>query len=165
MRVIIIAFIFLVLQVTLVHHISIAGSSPDLVIVLLVALVFERGPVTAVIIGFLLGFLQDLPNASFLGMNALAKSLVAYGVSRLGGGLFPENVFFKWFLIFMASIVNDIIVLLVTTSFSVSDILILFFRYSLMSALYSAVVGVAILELLKAVTRRVVVRSGGDYGY
>ena len=162
LRIILTAFIFLVLQITLVHHFSIVGASPDLVIVLLVALVLDRDPVTAVIIGFFLGFLQDLGNASFLGMNALAKSIIAYGVSHIGGGLFPESTLFKGSLIFAASIVNDIVVLVVTTSFSAMEILTSFFRYSILSALYSAVVGMAILGLIGAVTRKVV-RSGAGY--
>jgi rod shape-determining protein MreD len=161
-RIVVVALIVFVIQVTAIRHMAVAGCTPDLMIILLVALVLERGPVLAVVIGFLLGFLQDLGNASFLGMNALAKSILAYGVSRVGGGLFPENVLYRGLIVFAACIVNDIIVLPIATSFSVGDMVVSFFRYSLLSALYTAVLGVVIYALLELLTRRVV-RSGGRY--
>jgi rod shape-determining protein MreD len=161
-RIVVVALIVFVIQVTAIRHMAVAGCTPDLMIILLVALVLERGPVLAVVIGFLLGFLQDLGNASFLGMNALAKSILAYGVSRVGGGLFPENVLYRGLIVFAACIVNDIIVLPIATSFSVGDMVVSFFRYSLLSALYTALLGVVIYALLELLTRRVV-RSGGRY--
>lgn len=161
-RIVVIALIMFVIQMTVIHHITIAGCGPDLIIILLVALVLERGPVLAVVIGFLLGFLQDLGNASFLGMNALAKSILAYGVSRLGGGLLPENVLYKGFVIFAACLLNDIIVLPIVSSFSIKEMFFSFFRYSILSALYSAILGVCIYALLELFTRKVV-RTGGGY--
>jgi rod shape-determining protein MreD len=161
LRAILVAFVVAVVQMTIVKDMAIAGSAPDLMIILLVALVLERGPVPAVIIGFLLGILQDLGNASFLGMNALSKSIVAYGVSRIGGALLPENVLYRGLIIFIASLVNDCIVLAVTTSFSFVDILKSFFRFSLASAVYSALLGICIFVCVELVTRRVVRPRGG----
>ncbi len=161
-RIIFVALAVFVIQVTAIRHIGVAGCTPDLMVILLVSLVLERGPVLAVIIGFLLGFLQDLGNASFLGMNALAKSILAYGVSRVGGGLLPENALYKGCIIFAACLVNDIVVLPVATSFSLGDAFVSFFRFSLLSALYSALLGVAIYAALELLTRRVV-RPGGGY--
>jgi hypothetical protein len=95
-------------------------------------------------------------------MNVLAKSILAYGVSRLGGGLLPENVLYKGFIIFAACLVNDIVVLPIATSFSPGDMFVSFFRYSLLSALYSALLGVVIYALIGLMPRRAV-RSGGGY--
>jgi rod shape-determining protein MreD len=161
-RIFFVALVVFLIQVTAIHRIGVAGCTPDLMVILLVSLALERGPVLAVVIGFLLGFLQDLGNASFLGMNALAKSILAYGVSRIGGGLLPENALYKGFIIFAACLVNDIVVLPVATSFSLGDMFVSFFRFSLLSALYSALIGVVIYALLELLTRRVV-RPGGGY--
>ena len=129
-------------------------------IILLVALVLERGPVAAVIIGFVLGFLQDLGNASFLGMNALVKSLIAYGVSRFGAGFLPESVLFKGLLIFAASLFSEGLSLIVTTGFDIPVVFISFFRYSILSALYTAVIGIIVFAVIDAVTGRVVGARG-----
>jgi rod shape-determining protein MreD len=161
-RIIFVALVVFVIQMTAVSRIGVAGCTPDLMVILLVSLVLDRGPVLAVVIGFLLGLLQDLGNASFLGMNALAKSILAYGVSRVGGGLLPENPLYKGFIIFAACLVNDIVVLPIATSFSLGDMFVSFFRFSLLSALYSALLGVVIYTLLELLTRRVV-RPGGGY--
>lgn len=155
-RAILAALVVFVLQMTVVGEISIAGASPDLVVVLLILLIADRDPVSAVVIGFLLGFLQDLGNASFLGMNALAKSIVAYGVSRLGGGFLPESIIFKALLIVIASLVNDCIVLVVTTGFNVAEIMVSFFRYSILSAIYGGLVGLVAMTVVKIIGGRVV---------
>ena len=160
-RIIFVALVVFIIQVTAISRIAVAGCAPDLIVILLVSLVLERGPVMAVVIGFLLGFLQDLGNASFLGMNALSKSILAYGISRLGRGLLPENVLYKGFIVFAACLLNDIVVLPITTSFAIREIFVSFFRYSLLSALYSALVGVCIFALLELLPRRVVRPGGG----
>ncbi len=162
LRTVLIALLLVVMQMTIAHRIALAGAVPDLMIILVVALVLPRGPVFAVIVGFLLGFLQDLGNASFLGMNALAKSVIAYGIARLGGGLLPENVLFKGVVIVAACLVNDLLTLCVTTSFSIGSIIVSFFRYSILSALYTGVVGVVVYSAVEFLTRRVV-RSGAGF--
>lgn len=160
-RIVLLAVVIFILQLKVVPSIGLLGVTPDLFIVLLVALVLERGPVAAVIIGFLLGFLQDLGNASHLGMNALAKSLIAYGVSRFGAGFLPESVLFKGLLIFAAGLCNELLSLMVTTGFDIPVIILSFFRYSILSSLYTAVVGLVVFAVIDAVTGRVVGGRGG----
>ena len=155
-RILLLAVLIFILQLKVVPSIGLLGVAPDLVIVLLVALVLERVPVAAVIIGFVLGFLQDLGNASFLGMNALAKSLIAYGVSRYGAGFLPESVLFKGLLIFAATLFDEVIALVVTTGFDLPVMIVSFFRYSILSALYTAVVGLIVFAVIDAATGRVV---------
>jgi len=154
------AGIVLILQFTVLDHVSIAGAVPDIMTILVVVLVLDMDPVLAIIVGFVLGFLQDLGNASLLGMNALAKCVVAWGVARMGGGLIPENVAFRAALVMAASIVNDIIVLFVTTRFDVPLIFISFFRYSLLAAVYAGAVGVVVFALREGIAGRMV-RAGG----
>ena len=160
-RFVLFAVVIFVLQLKVVPSIGLLGVVPDLVIVFLVALVLERGPVAAVIIGFALGFLQDLGNASFLGMNALAKSLIAYGFSRFGAGFLPESVLFKGLLIFAASLFNGIVTLIVATGFDLPAVVVSFFRYSILSALYTTIVGLLVFAVIEAVTGRVVGSRGG----
>ncbi|HSG27724.1 MAG TPA: rod shape-determining protein MreD [Candidatus Krumholzibacterium sp.] len=153
-RMLIAAVLVFLLQVTIVHNVSLLGATPDLVLVLLVIFVIDRKPVLAVIIGFLLGFLQDLGNASFLGMNALAKSVIAFGIARFASGYLPESILFKGLLIFLAALVSDIIVLNITASFHPGAVLLDFFRYSIVSALYTSLIGIAVFGLLRLVPGR-----------
>jgi len=161
-RIVAASFIVFVLQATFVHRIYVGGAAPDLVLVLLAVLVLDRKPLVAVIIGFLLGFLQDLGNASYLGMNALAKSLLGYGISRFASGYFPDSALFRGLMLFIAAIAGDIIILNITASFNPAGVLLSFFRFSLLSALYTAVTGMAVFAVLGLMPGRVV-RPGGGY--
>ncbi len=159
-RIVVFAIILLVLQVAFVPRMALAGAAPDLLVLLLVALSLGRNPVAAVIVGALLGFLADLGNASFLGANVIAKSILAYGVSRLGV-LLPEHALYRAFIVLAACLANDLVVLALTTSFDIGAVLSGFFRYSLLAALYSAALGFCIDVVLELFGRRVV-RSGGS---
>lgn len=161
-RMILAAFVIFVLQVTLVHNVTVAGASPDLMMVMLVVLVIDRKPVTGIIVGFLLGFLQDLGNASFLGMNALAKSIVGYGIAKYGRDYLPDNVLFKGLLVFAACLLNDIVTLHVAASFDPGQVIVAFFRYSILSAAYTALLAVIVMQIIDILPKRMV-RSGGRY--
>jgi rod shape-determining protein MreD len=158
-RTILVALIIFVLQLVLAPRIRVAGAAPDLLIILLAGIALGRGPVSAVVAGALIGFLSDLGNASYLGLGVVAKSIIAFGMARLGGVL-PEHVLYRGFVILAACLVNDIVTLAVTTSFSPGDIIASFFRYSILSAIYSALVGAAIFAFLELIGKRVV-RSNG----
>ncbi len=162
LRMILTAFIVFVLQVTLGHVVSLGEASPDMILILLVVLVLNRKPAIAVIIGFLLGFLQDLGNASYLGMNALVKSVTAYGIARYATGFLPDSTLFKGLLIFISCLAGDIILFNITTSFNPLSVFISVFRYGLLSALYTAVTGIVVFNILHILPGRTV-RSGGGY--
>jgi len=162
LRIFFVAIVAFILQVTVVNAVWPGGASPDLMFVLLLLLVLDRGPVTAVIVGFLLGVFQDLGNASYLGMNALANSTVAYAVSRLGRDYLPDTAVFRIALFFAAYLVKSIIILNILESFSPILVISLFFRYSFLSALYTAFIAIFIWKLMEIVSERVV-RPGGGY--
>ncbi len=153
------SFVVFVFQVILSHIISFGEASPDFVLILLIVLVMHQKPVLAIIIGFLLGFLQDLGNASYLGMNALAKSLTGYVVARYASDLLPDSSLFKGLLILVSSLAGDVILLNIMASFDQVSVLVAFFRYSLLSAVYTAVVGVIVFKVIQILPGRTV-RSG-----
>ncbi len=162
LRIVLAAFIVFILQVTVVHNVTVAGASPDLIMVMLVVLVIDRKPIVGIIAGFLLGFLQDLGNASFLGMSALAKSIVGYGIARYGRDYLPDNLLFKGLLVFVACLINDIITLNIAISFNPAEVIVAFFRYSILSAAYTALLAVLVMQIIDILPRRMV-RSGGRY--
>jgi rod shape-determining protein MreD len=162
LRIFVVAAVVMVLQLSIVNRIAPWSPVPDLLFVLMLVLVVDRDPVTAVIIGFLLGFLQDLGNADYLGMNALGNSLAAYMVSRVGKDYLPDNILFRGLLFFAAFLVKDIIAINIVESFSPIEVLSSFFRYSLLSALFTSVIAALIWKLLEISYERVVY-PGGKY--
>ncbi len=162
LRIVFAALVVFILQITVVHNVTAAGASPDLIMVMLVVLVIDRNPIAGIIAGFLLGFLQDLGNASFLGMNALAKSIVGYGIARYGRDYLPDNILFKGLLVFVACLIHDIITLHIATLFDPAEVIPAFFRYSILSAAYTALLAVLVMQIIDILPRRMV-RSGGRY--
>lgn len=160
MRLFFVSIIVLVIQLTLVGRIWPGRSLPDLMFVIVLILVIDRDPVSAVIIGFLLGFLQDLGNARLLGMNALANSVTAYGVSRIGRDYLPDSIIFKLVLFIAACLVKELIVLNISEPFSPGRVISLFFRYSLLSALYTSLISVLVWKVMETVSERVVYPFG-----
>ena len=162
LRIVFAALVVFILQITVVHNVTAAGASPDLIMVMLVVLVIDRNPIAGIIAGFLLGFLQDLGNASFLGMNALAKSIVGYGIARYGRDYLSDNILFKGLLVFVACLIHDIITLHIATLFDPAEVIPAFFRYSILSAAYTALLAVLVMQIIDILPRRMV-RSGGRY--
>ncbi|MFO7915534.1 MAG: rod shape-determining protein MreD [Candidatus Krumholzibacteriales bacterium] len=162
LRLFLVSAVVLVIQLSVVNRISPLSPVPDLIFVLMLILVVDRDPVTAVVIGFLLGFLQDLGNASFLGMNALGNSVAAYMVARMGKDYLPDNTLFRALLFFAAYLVKDIIALNIVESFSPVPVLLGFFRYSLLSALFTSAIAALIWKILEISFERVVY-PGGRY--
>jgi rod shape-determining protein MreD len=77
----------LVLQLSLVDRLPLPGGTPDLVLVVVVALGLTGGPMAGLLTGFWAGLALDIaPPASYLlGEHALVFCLVGYGCGRLSG--------------------------------------------------------------------------------
>lgn len=82
-----IAVALFLVQMTFVPLIPVAGFTPDLLILWLVAVGIRRGRLEATIGGFLVGLLHDLTATQFLGLAALAKSVTGY----VAGSFHNEN--------------------------------------------------------------------------
>ena len=60
-------------------HFYLWGLSPQLLLVLTIALAARRGPIAAMGLGFLWGLFLDVLSARLFGANAFALTLVGYG--------------------------------------------------------------------------------------
>lgn len=147
------AFLALVLQMTLAERIAIGGVGPDFVLLLIVFLVMGReGGLYPIIIGFSIGFLQDLQNPSFLGLNALCKTLTAFATAKIAFRMAHDHPLFQSLLIMAAVIAHDLIYLPVFTGLEFGEIFLYLFRQTIPTALYTAVIGTLILNLAKFLT-------------
>jgi len=76
-----------VAQATVVPALRIGDVAPDLPLILVVLLALRRGPELGCLAGFAAGLLQDAAGGGFIGVQALTKALVGFGVGALAGGL------------------------------------------------------------------------------
>ncbi|MFI9589692.1 rod shape-determining protein MreD [Nonomuraea sp. NPDC052265] len=79
----------LLAQVMLVNRLPLpAGGAPDLVLLAVVGVALDRGPVAGAMAGFFSGLLVDLmpPTAHLMGQYAFVLALVGYVAGRGAGG-------------------------------------------------------------------------------
>ena len=74
-----------IVQVTLLSRLGLPGATPDLVVVVVVAIALAMGPVDGAIAGFAAGMLVDLapPADTLLGVNALVYVVIGYVTGRV----------------------------------------------------------------------------------
>jgi rod shape-determining protein MreD len=72
---------------TLAPALRIADVSPDIPLIVVILLALRRGPEFGCAAGFVAGLLQDVAAGGLLGVQALTKALVGFGLGAAGGRL------------------------------------------------------------------------------
>jgi rod shape-determining protein MreD len=86
-RAALVAVVALVLQISVVADLRIAGAIGDLMLVVVVAAALTGGPDRGAAYGFALGVLYDLVLDTPFGLSALTYALVGYSVGLIGAAL------------------------------------------------------------------------------
>jgi rod shape-determining protein MreD len=76
-----------VAHATMGPALRIADVAPDIPLIVVVMLALRRGPEFGCGAGFLAGLLQDAATGGLLGVQALTKSVVGFGIGALGSRL------------------------------------------------------------------------------
>jgi len=152
----IVLFVFFLLQVFVSDAISFRSIGPDFPLLIVVYFAVFHGAIKGSIVGFIVGLLQDLFNPSFLGLNALTKSLVGYAMGRAGAQTERDNPLFLIAFFGIAALAHDFVYLLFFTGFHVGKFALAWVTISIPSALYTAVVGaivhaIVLFSLIEAV--------------
>jgi rod shape-determining protein MreD len=136
-----------VLVVFFLSHVLLSGAltfgriGPDFILLIVSYFAVFNGALGGSLFGFFVGLFQDLFNPGFLGLNALTKSLVGYGLGRAGAQTERENPLFLLALFGVVAIAHDFIYLLFFTQLHLGRFFIMWVTVSLPSAIYTAVVG------------------------
>ena len=72
------------LQISIVAPIEVAGGSPDVLLVTLVAVALLRGPVYGALCGFFAGLIVDTATLETLGLTSLVLTVAGYWIGRYG---------------------------------------------------------------------------------
>ena len=76
-----------VAHATLTPMISVAGVIPDLPLIMVILLALRRGAEFGCVAGFVTGLLQDATGGGLIGVQALTKGLIGFGIGVAGGRL------------------------------------------------------------------------------
>ncbi|SMO77398.1 rod shape-determining protein MreD [Fodinibius sediminis] len=140
-----IGLLFLLLQVVLFRHLTIFRMQPDLVLIFLVWFMSKKNRATALLMGALLGFLQDF-FLDLWGLHMFTKTLLVY----LSHRFIPKD-HTKLLLIgpvfttvFSAALLHNIIFLGLNLFIQNYTAEIIFWRQLVGNSLYSAIVACCI---------------------
>jgi rod shape-determining protein MreD len=76
-----------VVQATVGPALRIADVAPDLPLILVVLLALRRGPEFGCGAGFVAGLIQDTATGGLIGVQALTKAMIGFGIGIAGGRL------------------------------------------------------------------------------
>ena len=83
-KAVVLLFLAVVVQTTIVGSIQILRGTPDLVLVLLLVIALLRGSIFGAALGFWAGFLLDTAYLGTLGVTSLLLTLAGYWIGRYG---------------------------------------------------------------------------------
>lgn len=144
----------LLLQTTLIPYIAISGVQPDLVLMVVIAYAFMGGSLRGSVVGFVSGLLQDLLMGFNLGFSAGAKTIIGYLAGLMQRSVLLDSVFLPAFSVFAATLTHDLLLSLLSAIFGLGPELNDSMANLLPSALYNAVLGIAVFPLIRVVVVR-----------
>lgn len=135
-----------IIQSTVVEHIAIRGIKPDFILIILIYVSLRSGSMIGVILGFSIGLLQDFygPPAN-LGLNALCKSLLGFGVGIGKEGLYKDSMLVLMLTLVISYITHDIIYHIIDARFTLDAVVSWFIGVSLPSVFYTVVLSLLLI--------------------
>lgn len=163
MRIVSLAVVFLltfIFQASVAARLSIGPARLDCPFLLLAFYSMARGPVPGTVMGFLVGFVQDLFNPTLMGLNSLCKSIVGYGMGRFAARMTVEAEVLLFPLVLGAGLVHDLIYLMFFHRLALGAVFRDLLLSSLPSFLYTALAAVIIYRLYRYLSGKVVRING-----
>lgn len=127
--------------------IAIKGVAPDFTILAMVILGLAAGSIPGTIGGFVLGLVQDLATPSLLGLQALCKTFLGFGLGRLRGRLVHGMPLVEATVVALSVVAHDVVFLIIRSSLSEGGDFISLFTRTLPVALYSGLAGILLLRI------------------
>ena len=136
------------IQTTWIQTVEIAALKPNLILLVLVHIALRTGPVEATLLGFGIGFLQDLQTPVDMGLNALLNTLAGYLTAYWGTRMATDNIHVQVAAVCVVVLLHDLLFYLGTGGVPLSGVPYFWLRYSLGGAAYTGLVSAVIYAVL-----------------
>lgn len=137
------------LQNTVLINFDIAGIVPDLIVILVVSVGYQKGRLHGMVIGLFGGLILDLTFGSLIGVYALVYMFIGYGVGMLSHYYIKYDTFLPLALIavseFIYTLYGYLVNMLTAGRF---ELLYYMRRIMFPSVFYTLIVGVFLYKLL-----------------
>ena len=114
---VIVMFLFVLLESTLLKKFPSHFIYPDIALVILVFFSNNRGVIEGQISGFLIGMAEDFLSLSPLGFNAFIKTVVGFIFGNSKGKIFLDPVFFPMLMVLIATLVKGFTAAVISSVF------------------------------------------------
>ncbi len=133
------------LQTTVLGSISPFGIRPDLCLIAACLIGFLTGQVQGLIMGFFLGFVQDLFSASDLWLNTITKSGVGFFAGLIARNLANAASHSAFFVVAVFSVFSGVVFMVSSrVGMDIGDVLLGFPSILLPQALFDGLVAIAV---------------------
>jgi rod shape-determining protein MreD len=149
---ILILFLALLFQATILNAIAIIGVKPDITLMVIIFLGFRKGRVVGQIAGFLTGLFEDFISLSPPGFNALVKTTVGFLYGLVEGGFIIDAMIIPIIFLAAGTIIKGIVSWLLVIIFSLdySGVSIFSVKF-VIEILYNCLLAPFIFALLKLI--------------
>lgn len=144
-----IGIVLVIIQVLIGRFLSIAGASPDFLLIFVVYVTMREGQFVGESTGFLFGLLLDIFSAQILGSNALSHTVAGFMVGFFYNPERIEQNIRNWpflLLTLLGAVLNNFLYYFMYTRNQEISFTEFAFRYGAVGALYTVVL--AIIPLL-----------------
>ncbi len=138
-------FAVLLVQITVIPLIAIAGVIPDLVLITLVYYSISRDQFYGTVLGASYGFFIDLITGSLLGSSMLSKTIAGFTAGYFSTETKKEiniSTYIFSLIVFICALIDSIIFSFFSAFDVQTNIFKLFFEQALLPSLYTAIVSI-----------------------
>ena len=153
LKLFLILFFLLVVQLTLVPFIAISGIAPDLILIFIIKWAGRKTPAHGVMLGFFAGLFQDMASVSLMGVFTLSKAVAGYLSCLFPWGRDEKNIFFMGAVLVAVTFVHQLISTLFQSLNSAAGFPLLFLRYGLPVTLYTGIFGSMVYVMIHWISK------------
>lgn len=147
LKILLLFILCFVLQTTVAEWLQIFGASPDLVIILIVAIAIKYGPAAGCFWGFCAGFTQDIYGpAEWLGSNSISMCTLGFVVGQLEEKFLTLNLPAKVGVLGFGFLIVDALCFLLT-GLEKDVVTSLFIAKTVPECIYTMVIGAIVFHL------------------
>ena len=136
------------------------GLTPDLMLLMVIAIGLLKGPVMGMGFGLVGGLLFDCQAGGIIGVHALADMLIGFACGLMEKTIFKDNLFIPLLAAWFSTLVQEILIGLILLAFRWRVLLLYtLWRYTIPLMFYHALLAPAVYYLIYRVERRLMLRN------
>jgi rod shape-determining protein MreD len=120
-KILMIVYGALLVQVTVLPSYLADPFQPNLLVIVIVYLGLREGGLHGGLLAFLIGLVEDCFSGIYLGLSAFSFLAIYLGMRNLSGRLYTDNLYLMVLVVFLATLVNGLLHLLLLLLFSAAS--------------------------------------------